>query len=299
MQRPSLLLWMSLALSSWGTTAFAAPVGGIVAAGKASITQNNGQTLIQQSSAKAILDWKQFNIGAKESVKFIQPDRNAVALNRIQSGSPSRIDGQLLANGQVFLVNPHGILFGSNASVNVGGMVASTLNLDATDFMAGRYNWKGNGTGSIQNEGQIQAEGGYVGLLGAQISNSGQVMANKGSVVLATGQEMTLDISGNGMVNVVIPKGVAQALIHNSGLIQADGGQVLLTTHAAQAAVNSVVNNTGIIRAQTLGERNGKIVLLADMTEGTAQIGGTLDASAPNGGNGAAPSAACSVIGLF
>ncbi len=286
MQRPSLLLWMSLALASWGTAAFAAPVGGTVAAGKASISQSNGQTLIQQSSAKAILDWKQFNIGAKESVKFVQPNSNAIALNRIQSGSPSRIDGQLLANGQVFLVNPQGILFGNSASVNVGGLVASTLNLDATDFMAGRYNWKGNGTGSIQNEGQIRAEGGYVGLLGAQISNSGQIMANKGSVVLATGQEMTLDISGNGIVNVVIPKGVAQALIHNSGLIQADGGQVLLTTHAAQAAVNSVVNNTGIIRAQTLGERNGKIVLLADMSEGTARIGGTLDASAPNGGNG-------------
>ena len=277
---------LALALAVMGVSSWAAPVGGTVAAGKATISQNNGQTLIQQSSAKAILDWKQFNIGAQEVVKFAQPNRNSVTLNRIQGGSPSRIDGQLLANGQVFLVNPQGVLFGRNASVDVGGLVATTLNMDAADFLSGKYIWRGNGNGIIGNEGLIRSDNGYVALLGAQVKNSGQIMANKGSVALATGQEMTLDISGDGLLNVVVLKGVADALIANSGLIQADGGQVLLTTHAAQTAVNSVVNNTGVLRAQTLTKRNGKIILLADMTSGTAQVSGSLDASAPNGGNG-------------
>ena len=278
--------WLALALAFLSSSSWTAPVGGTVAAGKATITQSNGQTLIQQSSAKAILDWKQFNIGAQEVVKFAQPDRNSVALNRIQGGSPSRIDGQLRANGQVFLVNPQGVLFGRNASVDVGGLVATTLNMDAADFLSGKYIWRGYGNGIIGNEGLIRSDNGYVALLGAQVKNSGQIMADKGSVALATGQEMTLDISGNGLLNVVVLKGVADALIANSGLIQADGGQVLLTTHAAQTAVNSVVNNTGVIRAQTLTERNGKIILLADMTTGTALVSGSLDASAPNGGNG-------------
>jgi len=277
---------LALALAFLSSSSWSAPVGGTVAAGKATISQSNGQTLIQQSSAKAILDWKQFNIGAQEVVKFAQPDRNSVALNRIQGGSPSRIDGQLRANGQVFLVNPQGVLFGKNASADVGGLVATTLSMDAADFLSGKYIWRGNGNGIIGNEGLIRSDNGYVALLGAQVKNSGQIMANKGSVALATGQEMTLDISGNGLLNVVVLKGVADALIANSGLIQADGGQVLLTTHAAQTAVNSVVNNTGVIRAQTLTERNGKIILLADMTSGTAQVSGSFDASAPNGGNG-------------
>ena len=277
---------LALALAFLSSSAWAAPVGGTVAAGKATISQSNGQTLIQQSSAKAILDWKQFNIGAQEVVKFAQPNRNSVALNRIQGGSPSRIDGQLLANGQVFLVNPQGVLFGKNASVDVGGLVASTLSMDAADFLSGKYIWRGNGNGIIGNEGLIRSDSGYVALLGAQVKNSGQIIANKGSVALATGQEMTLDISGDGLLNVVVQKGVAEALVANSGLIQADGGQVLLTTHAAQTAVNSVVNNSGVIRAQTLTERNGKIILLADMTSGTAQVSGSFDASAPNGGNG-------------
>ena len=261
------------------------PSGGSVVAGSASITTGSASLTVNQASQNAAINWQSFSIGKDSKVTFVQPNSSAVALNRVVGADPSVILGNLSANGQVFLVNGNGILFGKGATVNVGGLVASTLDISDADFMAGRYTFAGNG-GTVRNEGSIHADGGYVALLGASVSNSGVIQANFGTVALAAGEAITLDVAGDGLLNVAVDKGAVSALVQNGGLLRADGGRVLMTAQAAADLLHTAVNNDGIIEARTLESRNGTILLLGDMRSGRVDVRGVLDASAPRGGNG-------------
>jgi len=270
-------------LLSLAGAAQAAPFGGVVAAGTAAISTSGTQTTITQGSSNAIINWQGFGIAAGEGVQFKQPGSNSVALNRVIGSDPSAILGNLSANGKVFLVNPNGILFGKGATVNVGGLVASTLNIADSDFMGGRYAFSSPGRGGVVNEGTIQADGGYVALLGADVRNDGAISARLGSVALAAGQTVTLDVLGDQLLQVTVDRAAVETAVRNGGLVQADGGQVLLT---AASLIATVVNNTGVIQARTISSQGGTIRLLGDMANGVMTIDGTLDASAPNGGNG-------------
>lgn len=107
-------------LAGLGATAHALPTEGVVSNGSAAISSNGaGNLTITQTSTTTTIQWQSFTIGANESVHFVQPNSSSVALNRVLGSDPSHILGNLSANGQVFLVNPHGILFGKGASVNV------------------------------------------------------------------------------------------------------------------------------------------------------------------------------------
>ncbi|PIG26406.1 filamentous hemagglutinin family protein [Janthinobacterium sp. 35] len=270
----------------YGSLALAGPAGGTVVAGQASITGAPGSTVINQGSQNAVINWASFNVGKGESVQFVQPNSNAVALNRVLGSDGTTILGNLSANGKVFIVNPNGVLFGQGASVNTAGLVASTLDISNSDFMSGKYQFSGNGTGKVLNQGSISAPGGYVALLGANVSNEGTIQARLGSVALAAGRAITLDVAGDGLLNVAVNAGAVGALVSNGGLIKADGGSVLLSAQAAGDLLKTVVNNTGVIEAHTIDTRSGTIKLLGDMQSGTVNAGGTLDASAPLTGNG-------------
>ena len=286
---------------AFGVEAYALPAGGVVAAGGASISSGAGSTTINQSTSSAAINWQSFNIAVGESVQFVQPSSSSVTLNRVLGADPSSIMGNLTANGKVFLVNPNGVLFGKGASVNVGGLVASTLNVTDADFMAGNYKFSGNSGAALLNQGAINADGGYVALLGANVSNEGVISAKLGTVALAAGNAVTLDVAGDGLLNVTVNEGAMNALVQNGGLIQADGGQVLLTAQSASSLLQSAVNNTGVIQAQTLvtGE-NGSIMLMGDMQSGTVSIGGTLDVSGMGAGqSGGSVTATGHHVGLF
>ena len=272
-------------LLGFGTLALAGPLGGVVVGGTATINGAPGAMVIDQASQNAIINWASFNIGKSESVTFRQPNSNAVALNRVLGADGTTIMGNLSANGKVFLVNPNGVMFGKGASVNVGGLVASTLDIANADFMAGNYQFAGHG-GTVLNQGAISAPGGYVALLGAHVSNEGTIAARLGSVVLAAGKGITLDVAGDGLLNVTVNQGAVNALVENGGMLHADGGRVLMSAQAAGNLLKTVVNNTGVIEARTIDTRGGTIKLLGDMQTGTVNAGGTLDASAPAGGNG-------------
>ncbi|CAM3767454.1 filamentous hemagglutinin N-terminal domain-containing protein [Polynucleobacter brandtiae] len=273
-------------LLTLGTKLFAAPLGGMVVDGSASIASSGNKTIITQSTPKAVINWQSFDVGAGQAVQFIQPNASSVALNRVIGSSPSNILGSISSNGQVFLINPNGILFAPGSSVNTGGFVASTLDISNTNFKNGNYQFSGNSAAGVNNQGTINADGAYVALLGAQVSNTGLISAKMGTVVLAAGKSVTLDLVGDGLLKVTVDQGAVNALVKNGGMIQADGGQVIMTTQSAGALLNTVVNNTGVIQAQTLSEVGGKIYLLGDMQSGVVNVGGTLDASAPKGGNG-------------
>jgi len=159
----------------------ALPTGGRIAAGAATITQSGNRLNVNQASDRAILNWSTFNIGANAAVSFVQPNSGSVALNRVlTSAGASDIQGRLTANGQVFLVNPSGVLFGKGAQVDVGGLVASTLDISDTDFLGGRYVFSRAGAaGSIINQGTLNAaQGGYIALLAPEVAKSTTFIGN-------------------------------------------------------------------------------------------------------------------------
>ncbi len=270
--------------AGWGTT-WAGPEGGSVAQGLATIETSGTRTTIQQQSRTATLDWRRFNIGAGESVVFHQPGREAVALNRIADSQPSRILGSLSANGQVFLVNPNGVIFGSSAQVNVGGLVASTLATgsalgDASPTFSAAADAP---AGSVVNQGRIEAApGGYVALLGARVSNQGVIATPQGSAALAAGQRVTLRLQGQGLLGLDVEQGRLDALVENHQLIQADGGQVLMSTRARDSLLAGVVNQTGVVQARSVTAQDGVIVLGGGQLSNT----GTLDAQGRDGATG-------------
>ena len=274
-------------LSLSANATIAEPLGGQVIAGAGTIAQSGVTTTVTQSSQTLSLNWQSFNIAAAETVNFVQPSAAALAVNRILDPNGTQILGRLDANGQVYLINPNGILFGQGAQVNVGGLVASALDLNDKSIDGSARSFSGTGTGSVVNQGTIDvANGSYVALLGNHVSNQGTISAHQGAVALGAGSAATLTFSDNSLVRMQVDQSVLSSVADNGGLIRADGGLVVMNAGAKDALLASVVNNTGVIEARTVENRDGTIVLLGGMAAGTVNVGGTLDASAPNGGNG-------------
>ena len=282
---------LSLLATALGMTGLAqasgGPTGGQIVGGSGQIQQVGNTTTIRQNSQTLSLNWQSFDIAPNQTVNFLQPGSGAIAINRIFSSTPSEIFGHLNANGQVWLINPNGILFGQGAQVNVGGLVASTLDFDDSTLDSSNRRFSGNGKGSIINRGSLTAgNGGYIALLGNQVSNQGVVTAQLGTVAMGGGSAVTLTFSGNQVVHLEVDRSTLNNLVENRQLVVADGGRVIMTAGAKDSLLASVVNNTGVVQAQTVQNHNGEITLLGGMTAGSVNVGGTLDASAPKGGNG-------------
>jgi len=266
--------------------AIAGPTGGVVVGGQGTIsTPNANTTVINQASNRLQLNWSSFNVGATESVQFQQPSSTAVAFNRILDQSPSQIFGHIQGNGQVVLINPNGFLIGRTATLNVNSLVVSSL--DAIDFDAssGRYRFSSiSNPGAVINEGTITAgRGGSVTLLGGQVSNSGSIVADFGTVNLAAGRAATLDLAGDGILRLEVDQQLltnsgAGSAVENSGSIRATGGQVLLSASAVKDVFANLINNTGVVRANRIDNTGGTIELRGPGGEVTSS--GTLDASA-------------------
>lgn len=263
-----------------GATAYALPEGGQVAAGQAAITTAGSTMTIAQQTAQAIINWQNFGIGSGEAVHINQPNSQAMLLNRVVGSNPSEIFGQLTANGQVILVNPNGVFFRPGSSVDVGGLTASTLNIANEDFLKGQLRFAGDSQNPVINAGSLTAQNGYVNLLAKEVVNEGIIAAQTGSVNLAAGSGMSLDYNGDGKMTVAVTDGAYQSAVANKKLIQADGGLVVMTASGKDALMDSAVNNSGMIQANTLGEATGQISLTGDNIATTGTI------SADGGSNG-------------
>lgn len=264
----------------------AAPSGGEVRAGEVRIEQVGALTRIDQNSARAIIDWRGFDVGVAEQVRFNQPSPQAATLNRVTGAQQSRIDGSISANGQVFLVNQHGVIFGNGAKVDVGSLFVSTANIGNADFMAGRleFNQPGQPGAQIRNAGVISAaEGGLVTLVAPHVRNDGVIVARLGKVTLAAGDRYTLDLYGDQLIQLQITEADAQALlagqagrVEHSGRIESDGGRVVLVSAASgKKALDAVINLSGVIQADTVSQHGGRIVL---ESAGSVNLTGALQA---------------------
>ncbi len=255
-------------------TVFAGPTGGKVVAGDGNISDPNPTTtLIHQLSNRMVIDWTSFNLAPNETVQFIQPSISAAALNRILGQDPSEIFGNIIANGQVYLLNPNGIVFSKTAEVNVGGLFATGLNITNDDFMSGNLKFAaptGQDGGYIINHGVLKAAtGGSINLIGSSVFNDGIIIANLGQVNMVGGSAVTVDFNGDGLMQFQINGAVLHkmvdaesgAVVTNAGTIEAHGGTVVMTASVAEQVLMQAVNNSGIIQASAIQSKNGHIYL--------------------------------------
>ncbi|MDO8262573.1 MAG: GLUG motif-containing protein [Gallionella sp.] len=286
-------------------TVQANPTDATVVSGQASFA-TTGSTLTVTNTPGAIIHWQGFSIGANEITRFAQQSASSAVLNRVVSNNPSSILGTLQSNGRVFLINPNGIVFGQGSTVDVAGLVASTLNLSNADFLAGRYSFtEVPGAQKISNAGNIAAQGdgldgGQIYLIAPDVENTGVITAPNGEILLAAGHSVDLvnTNSPNLIVNITAPAGDATnvgqliassgslglfgTVVKNSGAVSADsatmqGGKIVFrSTQRTEAG--------GTVSAS--GNGGGEIKMLSDMQTGTVSVTGTLDASAPVSGDG-------------
>jgi filamentous hemagglutinin family protein len=261
------------------------PTGGQIVSGSGSISTHGAAMTVNQNTARMIANWSSFNIGANASVNFVQPSASAVALNRIHSQDPTKIMGRLTANGQVMLVNPAGVVFGRGSQVDVGSLVASSLAISDANFLSGNYRFAANGLntlGSVVNQGRITtANGGAVAFLAPVVKNEGQITTPKGSTLLGAAQDITVDFAGDGLISYRVNAGAASALAENTGTVTADGGMAVLSAKSVDSITQGVVNNAGLVRAQRLESRDGRIVLEGQsVTQAGYLTSNTINASA-------------------
>ena len=284
--------------------AAANPRGGQVVGGAATIQgQGTPGVVINQTTPSGIINWQSFNIGVGESTRFNQPSASSVTLNRVTGEkSPSSIFGSLSANGRIFLVNPEGFIFGPTASINTASFLATTHDIKNEDFLAGRFNFTiaGNPKASIVNQGRITVtDAGIAALVAPGVRNDGVITARLGRVALASANAFTLDLYGDNLIKFALNDQIAaevidvttgkpiKSLVENRGTLNADGGVVALTAVTARNLVDSVINNTGVIEARSVGTQNGQIVLgaqtekskVANTPRQHVAVSGRLDAS--------------------
>src|SRR5262245_29810140 len=271
--------------------ALAGPEGAKVVRGQVSIQQSGGGLTTIRAGNNSIINYRSFNIAGGETVRFVQPSATARVLNRIQGPAPTRIDGSLLANGRVYLVNPAGVTFGKNSVLNVGGLYASSGQTSDADFLRGAAPFP-TVTGPVISQGLIAAAS--VTLVGRTIENAGRIVADGGIVTTIVGTDVMVR-ERNGQIYAKIdsrnlsaqpaPAGAVGRLtslavgdavalaIRNSGEISAAGGTV-----TAMAGAGSV-SNTGTISTSVDSGQAGSISMSGD----TLVNKGTIEANAESG----------------
>lgn len=289
-----LTVMVLLAMALGGTAVQAMPSGGDIRSGQGSISQDGKNMTVLQNSDRMAIDWTKFDIAKDETVRYAQPDRNAISLNRVTGGQQSVIAGNLNANGNVVLVNPNGVVFTKNSSVDVGGLVASTARLN-DEAMKNFGNGKDSlglsldkdSTASVINEGQIKAQGGLVALHAANVENKGTITNEGGTIAMAAAKNLTLSAADDDKLNFTVDGDLAKAQALNSGSLKADGGYVVMTAKSAGDVLSTVVNNSGTIEAKTLRKNEKGQILLDGGDNGQVEVSGTLDASGTEAGQDA------------
>jgi filamentous hemagglutinin len=295
------------------TPGFTSTPTGFVTSGQATATQSGNTLTVSQTSNQAILNWASFNVSADGKVIFQQPTATSIALNKIYQASPSTILGQISANGEIYLINPNGFVFGSGSAVNVAGLIASSLGLTGGDSELSTGIVPAYSTGvpipsSFSSDGRVTVvdasgnpvsnepvqvvvqpgaqmtvgDGGRIMLLGQNVTNGGSLSAPDGQIVLAAGQSVYLtapastDASMRGLIVEVagnVP-GTATTAAQTGTVTNQEGG-VLSSARGNISLIGLAVNQSGRISATTSVSANGSVILQA--------ADGGFDASCPSG----------------
>ena len=261
------------------------PEGGSIVSGSVTLENQGNILTINQSSSKAVLDWQSFDIGSQAIVNFNQPDSQSTALNRIYSSQPSQIFGQLNATGNVILTNTNGIYFSPSATVDVQSLTATTHQIKIEDFLSEHYHYdRNNSSASIINAGTLKSKlGGYIALLAPEVINEGIVIAQAGSVVMASGESIQLNFLDDHLSHINVTQSKIDALVENKQAVLAPEGMIILSAHAASEIRSGVVNNEGLVEANGISTKGGRIFLEAS---DTITHSGEINADASSTGQG-------------
>jgi len=245
---------------------------------------HQGNTLTIDSGHMSIIEWESFSIGIDEAVIFNMLNEHSRVLNRITGPTPTEIMGSLTSNGQVFIVNPAGVVFGQGAVVNVGALYAAAGNISNNNFRNGTYRFT-DLQGSVENHGLIQGD--LVAMIGAQVANIGSISSPEGTVIMAAGRQVLIGTHlGNRFVEIEIPAGgfdQDEAFNENSftagdifSIAAWNSGSIVSETVIIKTA-GANVENTGTIAASGAGggsiEITGENVFLSAPVTPTASLG--------------------------
>ena len=242
---------------------FANPTGANVTGGAATVSgQGTSRVTIDQSSDRAFIEWNSFSVAKGESVRFNQPSASSVTANKVVGVAPSDILGAVSANGRIILINPNGIFFGKGSTIDAAGLIATTLDLDKDSFLAGgkfKFSSASDLSASVVNEGTLTiSDAGLGALVAPHVRNSGALVANLGTAVLASGKAFTVDFTGDGLITFALGEGIASTLVGADGQplkaqVEQAGeitaGRIVLSAAAAREVVNQSVNVSGLVRA--------------------------------------------------
>ena len=278
---------------------FANPQSGHVVAGSATIHSAGNSLTVNQTSARAIINWQSFSIGKGQTTQIVQPSASSAILNRVTGGNPSVLLGRLESNGQVYLINTNGIMVGPNGVVDTRGFIASTLNVpDAAFQKGGSLTFSGGSTATITNLGTIKTSDGDVALIALHVVNGGTITAPNGQAILAGGNEVLYVPDGESDVVIRPAQTPGGASVDNTGRIAAASAQL----KAAGSAYALAVNNGGSVNATGLHQVGGRVVLdggagdvvnsgnvtasggTATLSGDRVAVTGSVDVSAPSGG---------------
>lgn len=263
-----------------GGTVLANPQGLQVVSGQATIQATQDLMKITNTPG-AILNWQQFNVGAGQTTEFVQHNAASQVFNRVVGGELSQILGTLKSNGQVFLINPAGLLVGQGAQINTAGFLATTLSISDADIQRKhlQFTQTGASSASIVQQGSIKTHsGGSVVLLSPNVQNSGIIHAD-GQVLLAAGHQVTLVDLRHPNIGLNVQSVAGQGAVNLGEIV---GSHIGL--------FGALVRNTGIVEATSVQlDESGKISFRG--TQGatlssTSQLkaaGGLIDVSAPQG----------------
>lgn len=224
------------------------------------------------------------DINAGWTVNVAQPSSSAKYVLYDTEGDPTEIMGNLNANGRVYIFDQNGVIFGAGSQINVGSIITSTGYVSDQNIQESKLAFEGvGGAGKIVNNGTITVgQAGLAAFVAPGVENSGVINAKMGTVVMASGEKVTLDLYGDNLVEVAVEGKLSNSLIKNKGKIAAEGGNIVLTANAAKNAVDNVINMDGIADVSSVSVQGGKIVLSGG--EGNVRVSGKLDASGKNGG---------------
>ena len=286
------------------------PKGGSVQNGNVRIAAiNPNHMVIDQSSHSSVIHWDSFSVHSKGVVDFNMPSSSSSSLNRVLGSTPSSIAGQVNSNGNVILVNPHGVLLTKSGTVKSNSFTASSLDIKTSDFLEGKHNYYMNKNGKgIENHGNIQVNNsGHTALLGNYVSNEGTITAKFGKIFMGAGEQITLDLTGNGLMKIIVPTRdlskitdiegkTLDSLVTNNGSLQADGGFIQLSAKTAENLMLGAVNvgSSGTISSATIDKKTGNVIIGGE-DNGFVSVEGNIDISSSN--NSTTPSGNLNITG--
>ena len=285
-------LLLCLGLLSPASVLYAAPQGGKVVGGKASITQSGATTTINQTTDRSVINWHSFNIGQNEKFLHNMPSKNSAGLHRVVGGGgASQIQGLLQSNGNIFVVNPAGVVIHKGAKVDTNSFLATTRDITDDNFMKGNmvFDKPGLANAQIINQGTITVnDRGLAALVAPTVRNEGLIVGKLGKVALASGDSTwKLDMYGDDLISFTVDEKAVNGLyapsgqtlgVENTGTIKAEGGVVVLTAAQLDGIVGSVVNS-GEISASSAEIAGGKITFKGQGDSITLANTGKVDAA--------------------